>query len=172
MRPRIPRWTRPRAKPELARTINALAPGVLAQEARNADAWLVHYSTDYVFDGSGEQAVAGNRCDRAAECVWRDQAGRRAADPQIRLPPSDLPHQLGVRRARRQLRQDHADAGPRARQSQRHRRPDRRAHRRGPAGRCHRPCDQDRAAAAGSVRVCIIWLPEAKFPGMAMPVLS
>jgi dTDP-4-dehydrorhamnose reductase len=40
---------------ELARTINALAPGALAQEAARANAWLVHYSTDYVFDGSGEQ---------------------------------------------------------------------------------------------------------------------
>ncbi len=38
---------------ELARTLNALAPGVLAQEAARAGAWLVHYSTDYVFDGSG-----------------------------------------------------------------------------------------------------------------------
>ena len=38
---------------ELARTINALAPGVLAQEAARLGAWLVHYSTDYVFDGSG-----------------------------------------------------------------------------------------------------------------------
>jgi dTDP-4-dehydrorhamnose reductase len=40
---------------ELVRTINALAPGVLAQEARQANAWLVHYSTDYVFDGSGDK---------------------------------------------------------------------------------------------------------------------
>jgi len=39
---------------ERARTINALAPGVLAQEAKRLDAWLVHYSTDYVFDGSGD----------------------------------------------------------------------------------------------------------------------
>jgi dTDP-4-dehydrorhamnose reductase len=39
---------------ELAHTINALAPGVMAQEAAIADAWLVHYSTDYVFDGSGD----------------------------------------------------------------------------------------------------------------------
>lgn len=41
---------------ELARTINALAPGVLAQEAKRIGAWLIHYSTDYVFDGSGELA--------------------------------------------------------------------------------------------------------------------
>ena len=40
---------------ELARSINALAPGVLAQEAQRANAWLVHYSTDYVFDGRGEK---------------------------------------------------------------------------------------------------------------------
>ncbi len=38
---------------ELVRTLNALAPGVLAQEAARTGAWLVHYSTDYVFDGSG-----------------------------------------------------------------------------------------------------------------------
>ena len=41
------------SEPELARTINALAPGVMAQEAAKIGAWLVHYSTDYVFDGSG-----------------------------------------------------------------------------------------------------------------------
>ncbi|MBH2020094.1 dTDP-4-dehydrorhamnose reductase [Polaromonas sp.] len=43
------------SEPELARTINALAPGVLAQEAEKLGAWLVHYSTDYVFDGGGAQ---------------------------------------------------------------------------------------------------------------------
>ncbi len=39
---------------ELARPLNALAPGVLAHEAQRSGAWLVHYSTDYVFDGSGD----------------------------------------------------------------------------------------------------------------------
>ena len=38
-------------EPELARTINAEAPAAIAAEARRLGAWLVHYSTDYVFDG-------------------------------------------------------------------------------------------------------------------------
>ena len=41
---------------ELARTVNALASQVLAEEALQLDALLVHYSTDYVFDGSGTRA--------------------------------------------------------------------------------------------------------------------
>jgi dTDP-4-dehydrorhamnose reductase len=36
---------------ETALAINARAPGILADEARRADATLIHYSTDYVFDG-------------------------------------------------------------------------------------------------------------------------
>ena len=35
--------------------INALAPGVLAVAAKAVGAWIVHYSTDYVFDGSGSK---------------------------------------------------------------------------------------------------------------------
>lgn len=41
------------SEPELARTVNSLAPGILAQEAKRSGAWLIHYSTDYVFDGTG-----------------------------------------------------------------------------------------------------------------------
>lgn len=40
-------------EPALAATLNAEAPGVLAAEAAEQGALLVHYSTDYVFDGSG-----------------------------------------------------------------------------------------------------------------------
>jgi dTDP-4-dehydrorhamnose reductase len=42
------------SEPDRARAINALAPGVLARAAAERGAWLVHYSTDYVFDGSGD----------------------------------------------------------------------------------------------------------------------
>ncbi|MCW5633856.1 MAG: dTDP-4-dehydrorhamnose reductase [Rubrivivax sp.] len=44
------------AEPELAGRINAVAPAVLADEAEACGALLVHYSTDYVFDGSGVEA--------------------------------------------------------------------------------------------------------------------
>jgi len=39
------------AEPAVADAINAVAPGVLAEEARRLGALLIHYSTDYVFDG-------------------------------------------------------------------------------------------------------------------------
>ena len=40
---------------EQAALVNAGAPALLAGEAKKLGAWLVHYSTDYVFDGSGHR---------------------------------------------------------------------------------------------------------------------
>jgi dTDP-4-dehydrorhamnose reductase len=42
------------SEPELAQLLNATTPGAVAREAAALGAWLVHYSTDYVFDGSGQ----------------------------------------------------------------------------------------------------------------------
>ena len=42
------------SEPELARCLNATAPAALAQAAAQTGALLVHYSTDYVFNGQGE----------------------------------------------------------------------------------------------------------------------
>ena len=41
------------SEPELARLVNAVAPSVIAAETARTNGWLIHYSTDYVFDGSG-----------------------------------------------------------------------------------------------------------------------
>ncbi len=41
------------SEPDFAHALNATSPGVLAREAATLGAWLMHYSTDYVFDGSG-----------------------------------------------------------------------------------------------------------------------
>lgn len=44
------------SEPALAQLLNATTPAALAREALALDALLVHYSTDYVFDGSGNTA--------------------------------------------------------------------------------------------------------------------
>jgi dTDP-4-dehydrorhamnose reductase len=44
------------SEPMLARTVNVRAPEIMAQEVRKINAMLIHYSTDYVFDGTGNTA--------------------------------------------------------------------------------------------------------------------
>ena len=43
---------RAESEPDLAMKLNGIAPGVLAEEAKRLGALMVHYSTDYVFDGT------------------------------------------------------------------------------------------------------------------------
>lgn len=40
------------SEPEIAMAVNGIAPGIMAEEAKKLGAAMVHYSTDYVFDGS------------------------------------------------------------------------------------------------------------------------
>ena len=44
------------SEPDLAMRINGDAPGILAEEANRLEATLVHYSTDYVFDGAARES--------------------------------------------------------------------------------------------------------------------
>jgi len=47
---------RAESEPGLARAINTDAPGILGEEAQKLGAWVIHYSTDYVFDGARQGA--------------------------------------------------------------------------------------------------------------------
>lgn len=42
---------RAETEPKLVRAVNSYAPAVLGEEAQRIGAWVIHYSTDYVFDG-------------------------------------------------------------------------------------------------------------------------
>lgn len=59
------------SEPEFARLLNATSPGVLAEEAARLGAWLVHYSTDYVFDGSGDRPWVETDAPAPLSCYGR-----------------------------------------------------------------------------------------------------
>lgn len=61
--------------------VNAEAPGVLAQEAARSGALLVHYSTDYVFDGSGTRPWNENDATAPLNLYGRSKrAGEQAIE--------------------------------------------------------------------------------------------
>lgn len=67
------------SEPELAIRVNGAAPGVLAEEAKRLGALLVHYSTDYVFDGSGERPYTEDDAPNPINAYGRSKlAGERA----------------------------------------------------------------------------------------------
>ena len=78
---------RAETEPDLARRVNATAPGILAEEAENLGGLLVHFSTDYVFDGGqprpyreddarspvntyGRTKLEGELAIEASKCRW------------------------------------------------------------------------------------------------------
>ena len=67
------------AEPGLADTINSLAPGILAAEARRLDALLIHYSTDYVFDGSKATAYTEGDAPAPLSAYGRSKLGGERA---------------------------------------------------------------------------------------------
>ena len=114
---------------DLAYAINEQAPRVLAEEALKRNALFVHYSTDYVFDGSkSELSLDRDRHAQSAQCLRRKQARRRTGGRKRRRQIPHLPHQLGLRPARQELSAHHASPGARARPALHRQRPDRRAH--------------------------------------------
>jgi dTDP-4-dehydrorhamnose reductase len=67
------------SEPELALAINGIAPEIMAEEAKKVDALLVHYSTDYVFDGTRQGAYTENDEPNPLNVYGRSKlAGERA----------------------------------------------------------------------------------------------
>ncbi|HEY1599119.1 MAG TPA: dTDP-4-dehydrorhamnose reductase [Pirellulales bacterium] len=64
---------------ELATIINAIVPGILADEARQLGCALVHYSTDYVFDGSGTRPWRENDTPHPLGAYGRTKLAGEAA---------------------------------------------------------------------------------------------
>jgi dTDP-4-dehydrorhamnose reductase len=70
---------RAESEPDLANTVNALSPQVLAEEAQAGGACLVHYSTDYVFDGRKGSAYDETDAPHPLSTYGRSKlAGERA----------------------------------------------------------------------------------------------
>jgi dTDP-4-dehydrorhamnose reductase len=72
--------------PDLAMTVNGVAPGLLAEAARRWDAALVHFSTDYVFDGSGQRRWREEDPTRPLNAYGRS---KMAGEEAIRLTRAD-----------------------------------------------------------------------------------
>ena len=100
-----PPWNSAEAEPELATRVNGEAPGVLAGEAARLGALA-----GPLFDRLRLRWEQGCRPTSRAistgpqERLWPQQAGRRRGDSRGRRPVDHLPDQLGVRRARQELR--------------------------------------------------------------------
>lgn len=66
---------------ERAHAVNAVAPGVMGEEADRLGALLVHYSTDYVFNGEGERPwQESDHCDPLNVYGATKLAGERAIE--------------------------------------------------------------------------------------------
>lgn len=81
------------SEPELAMAVNGIAPGILAEEARSRGALLVHYSTDYVFDGNkaapySEDDVPNPQCVYGRTKLAGEQAVRAAGGKHLILRTS------------------------------------------------------------------------------------
>lgn len=75
------------SEPLIAHALNTSAPGILAREAAELGAWLVHYSTDYVFDGSGDTAR-----DESAATAPLSVYGRTKLEGEVAIAASGCKH--------------------------------------------------------------------------------
>ena len=71
---------------ERCHLINGVAPGILAEEAKRAQAFLVHYSTDYVFDGTKQTPYVEQDLPNPAGVYGRSKLSGDQAVQQVGVP--------------------------------------------------------------------------------------
>jgi len=72
---------RAESEPDLAMKVNGIAPGIMAEEAKRLGAVLIHYSTDYVFDGERDQLYVEDDLPNPVNAYGKSKlAGERAVE--------------------------------------------------------------------------------------------
>lgn len=74
------------SEPALAMAVNGTAPGILAEEARRVGAALVHYSTDYVYDGAKTTPYAEEDAPRPLGTYGRSKLAGEEAIRAVGVP--------------------------------------------------------------------------------------
>ena len=113
----------------IARAVNADAPGVMAEEAKTIGAAMVHYSTDYVFDGSKTLPYLETDPTNPINCLRTHETRRGRSRPELRRGAPDFPDRVGVRKRREKFPAHDLAPGHAAGRIENRPRPDRRAHR-------------------------------------------
>ena len=110
-----------------ARAVNARAPGILAEEAKRIGAVLIHYSTDYVFDGTRTTPYPEDAPTAPLNVYGATKLEGERAIAAVGGARARVPHELGLRPARQEFPADDRAARRRARRAPHRRRPGRRA---------------------------------------------
>ncbi len=72
---------RAESEPDLAMQVNGVAPGIMAEEAKRLGAILIHYSTDYVFDGELDRPYVEDDSPNPVNAYGNSKlAGERAVE--------------------------------------------------------------------------------------------
>jgi dTDP-4-dehydrorhamnose reductase len=73
-------------EPERCQLINGVAPGILAEEAKRANALIVHYSTDYIFDGTKQTPYVEDDPPNPLGAYGRSKLAGDRAVQQVGIP--------------------------------------------------------------------------------------